>query len=59
MKSEQFDFVYLTARNIELGKAAEAKLNSEEKSKCIFHQLDVTDQNSIEKFYQFIGIIGN
>ena len=56
MKCGQFEFVYLTARNVELGEAAVAKLNSEEKSKCIFHQLDVTDANSIEKLHQFIGI---
>lgn len=54
MKSEKFEFVYLTARNVELGEAAVAKLNSEEKSKCHFHQLDVTDAASIEKLHQFI-----
>ena len=55
MKCGQFEFVYLTARNVELGEAAVAKLNSEESSKCIFHQLNVTDANSIEKLHQFIG----
>merc|ERR1711962_1646180 len=47
MKSGQFEFVYLTARNSDFGKAAVEKLNSEEESKCHFHQLDVSDANSI------------
>ena len=59
MKSGKFEFVYLTARNVELGEAAVAKLNSEESSKCIFHQLDVTDASSIEKLHQFIGNFQN
>ena len=59
MKSGKFEFVYLTARNVELGEAAVAKLNSEETSKCIFHQLDVTDASSIEKLHQFIGNFQN
>ena len=59
MKCGKFEFVYLTARNVELGKAAVAKLNSEETSKCIFHQLDVTDASSIEKLHQFIGNFPN
>ena len=59
MKCGKFEFVYLTARNVELGKAAVAKLNSEETSKCIFHQLDVTDASSIEKLHQFIGNFQN
>ena len=59
MKSGKFEFVYLTARNVELGEAAVAKLNSEETSKCIFHQLDVSDATSIEKLHQFIGNFQN
>ena len=59
MKSGKFEFVYLTARNVELGEAAVAKLNSEETSKCIFQQLDVTDASSIEKLHQFIRIFQN
>ena len=59
MKCGQFEFVYLTARNVELGEAAVAKLNSEETSKCIFHQLDVTDASSIETLHKFIGFFQN
>ena len=59
MKSGKFEFVYLTARNVELGEAAVAKLNSEETSKCLFHQLDVTVASSIEKLHQFIGNFQN
>ena len=55
MKCGQFEFVYLTARNVELGEAAVQKLNSEEKSKSIFHQLDVTDGDSIDKLHRHIG----
>ncbi|KAE9549166.1 hypothetical protein FO519_007614 [Halicephalobus sp. NKZ332] len=46
--------VYLTARNEELGKTAlktiEETLGSSQKSKIVFHQLDITDENSVKAF---------
>ena len=70
MQSGLYQVVYLTARNVELGKAAMEKLNKEEKNKCNFHQLDVrlvilfmtpehfstlfSDEKSVSKFLEFI-----
>jgi carbonyl reductase 1 len=45
--------VYLTARNEELGLKAVKELDSEG-VKCIFHQLDVDNESSIQKFAQHI-----
>ncbi|XP_044746430.1 carbonyl reductase [NADPH] 1-like [Coccinella septempunctata] len=47
---ERFDGkVYLTARDVSRGKEAVKKLN-ELGFQPLFHQLDITDQNSIDKF---------
>ncbi|CDW58656.1 carbonyl reductase (nadph) 1 [Trichuris trichiura] len=56
---ERFDgIVYLTARNVELGKAAVNSVNQEvESPKCAalrFHQLDITDEESILRFKRHI-----
>ncbi|XP_062584744.1 carbonyl reductase [NADPH] 1-like [Saccostrea cucullata] len=51
---KQFDGdVYLTARNEELGKQAVKSLNSEGLSPK-FHQLDITDQASIDRLRDFL-----
>ena len=55
-KSSKFDVVYLTARNVELGTLAVAKLNEEENiNQVVFHQLDITNELSISTFASFIS----
>ncbi|XP_057663076.1 carbonyl reductase [NADPH] 1-like [Diorhabda carinulata] len=52
---ERFDgVVYLTARDSERGKAAVSKLEKEHNLKPVFRQLDITDQNSVDNFKEFI-----
>jgi len=55
-KTGKFSTVYLTARNPELGAAATEKLNSEENFSTIkFHQLDITEEESISNLANFIS----
>ncbi|CAK5054858.1 unnamed protein product [Meloidogyne enterolobii] len=50
--------IYLTARNPTLGVAAlqdlEKELGDKKKSQVIFHQLDITDENSCQKLAQHL-----
>ena len=55
MKSGEFETVYLTARNPTLGEASRENLKNEEKTEVLkFHQLDIADENSVQKFKSFI-----
>jgi len=55
LKSGEFETVYLTARNPTLGEASRENLKNEEKTEVLkFHQLDIADENSIQKFKSFI-----
>ena len=54
-KSGEFDYVYLTARNPELGQASRDKIANEENTEVVkYHQLDITDAESIEKMKNYI-----
>ena len=56
VRSENFEKVYLTARNADLGNAAANALRAEESVNCIdFHPLDVTSKNSISTLADFIS----
>uniref|UniRef100_A0A915NB01 Uncharacterized protein n=1 Tax=Meloidogyne javanica TaxID=6303 RepID=A0A915NB01_MELJA len=50
--------IYLTARNPTLGQAAVQQLQKElgdkKKSEVIFHQLDITDENSCKKLVEYL-----
>ncbi|KAE9550519.1 hypothetical protein FO519_006270 [Halicephalobus sp. NKZ332] len=50
--------IYLTARDVERGKAAVSKLNdtlgSKKKSDVRFHQLDITKEDSVKEFAEFL-----
>lgn len=46
--------VYLTARDVSRGEAAVAKLK-EQGFNPLFHQLDITDNASIQKFKEYIA----
>ncbi|KAE9547347.1 hypothetical protein FO519_009440 [Halicephalobus sp. NKZ332] len=50
--------IYLTARDTERGKTALSKLNdtlgSKNKSDIRFHQLDITKENSVKEFAEFL-----
>uniref|UniRef100_A0AC34Q4H9 Carbonyl reductase n=1 Tax=Panagrolaimus sp. JU765 TaxID=591449 RepID=A0AC34Q4H9_9BILA len=50
--------IYLTARNVELGENAVKKLTTElgskQKSKIAFHQLEITDENSVKKLAEYL-----
>ena len=55
VKSKTFEKIYLTARNDELGLAAANLLCNEEHTDSVkYHQLDVTDNKSIESFSIFL-----
>ena len=55
VKSGEFDHVYLTARNPELGQASRDRIAKEENSEIVkFHQLDITDGESIEALKNYI-----
>jgi len=49
-----FEHIYLTARNVELGKAACEKIKKETGKSVLFHQLDVADKKSVDTFRDFI-----
>jgi len=55
--------IYLTARNENLGKEAVKKiedtLGSSQKSKVVFHQLDVSDESSVKIFAEHLKKIHN
>lgn len=54
----QNGMIYLTARNVELGETSLNKVNEElgvnKKSEIIFHQLDITDENSCKTFANYL-----
>lgn len=51
---EKYDgVVYLTARDVERGEAAVAQLKKQGMNPK-FHQLDITDQKSVDRFRDFI-----
>jgi carbonyl reductase 1 len=53
--SKQFDGItYLTARNVEAGQKAVEELKKEGYNNVHFHQLDVTDNNSIATFKSYL-----
>jgi carbonyl reductase 1 len=53
--SKQFDGItYLTARNVEAGQKAVEELKKEGYNNVHFHQLDVTDKNSIATFKSYL-----
>jgi carbonyl reductase 1 len=53
--SKQFDgIVYLTARNAETGQKAVEELKKEGDNNVHFHQLDVTDKNSLAIFKSYL-----
>lgn len=52
---QQFDGdVILTSRNVELGKAAQLKLETEENLHPLYHQLDITDHDSIVRLHDYL-----
>ena len=54
VENGKFENVYLTARNVELGKAACEKIKKETGKSVLFHQLDVADEKSVDTFRDFI-----
>jgi NAD(P)-dependent dehydrogenase (short-subunit alcohol dehydrogenase family) len=53
--SKQFDGItYLTARNVEAGQKAVEELKKEGYNNVHFHQLDITDKNSIATFKSYL-----
>jgi len=52
--SEKFTHVYLTSRNVELGNKAISSIKENTKSILRYHQLDLTDLNSINVFSNYI-----
>ena len=54
-KSGNFSKVYLTSRNVELGETALADIRATTTNQVNYHQLDISNQESVDKFKDYIN----